>query len=762
MMVRTLLFHKHLKESQPITSDGWITLCHLEELECDGPTLMSLEEIKKKNDSVYSSDTESCYHHAVHLILENNLADLQKEEEQRLWKEKDKYLSVIRLHLHKTTNLSEQTEALTSHFEEFSKEYPDLLWKTYRTTELSDLVLVSTSKNLNQLSRWSLQSTNFHLIGRTYTYFCVPHSLLSDETKLNVNDTIDYFSLRFSIRSYKTASDELKRVQDIIGDSFSLPPSRITGNEDVIIYGTKVPVKNVVKLYRTWYQDNLHVLGTFSEIVSRIGTESTDSGSDATEEWRDSQLTEYCISLQQHMVDTLKRLNPSSEWKRPLTVLVNALVYMSRSPTLDESVYQILPGLVAFWKNTECNMLQECNEKLYLRTIELCVHMMEDLMRAEGQLSRQPEDRPIVYDIPIFFLECVTAFLQAVNRLFIDADGNVSEGHRFFLVPCAETDISTVELFTVSENAPGLLQIDIPFSWLYKPKRLMPALLHEAAHYVGEACRLRKKRFDLFLKGVCTEVVEHLFEPVTGSRENIQAFLKVFFEKELPAYISNISIREICDEVINIVEKLKYQKFFCEFVRKYYIEYQGTARFGCPSEDELEYRFEGFVSRINDLRILYRETYADACMLYLVTPEPEDYLSFVMDPERENWSTSTFLRIYIGLELAGYKYEAIINKVAYHLRNNPSGYEKAIKQLTDLHSLFVEEPNCAEALLKEYIHDCWKAFRDSYGNSDKYANIRSIYKEMISEKESFNHLKALDIIDDSRQHILKWLQKTLN
>ncbi len=759
MNVRVLLFHKHLNVGYSLSKKGWITLCHLEEVESIEPRHMSLEEIKRNNDDVYKRDSESCYHHLIYLI-DTNAVDKRQASDRTLWNDTGKYLSITRIHLPKTIKLQNQLQALNTHFAKCAADYPDILWRTYLTTELSDLVLVSSSNCLGQLSKWTLMSTNSEKIGKTYTYFCVPNSLLESIPRQET-DTIDYLSLRFSIRNCKSAPIELENICKCLEIDWSSSFYRVTGNEDAILCGFQVSTAKVIELYKKWYENGLNILNTFSEVIVRIGIKGTKPNFDANDIFEESQLTKQCVSLQNRLANTLTAFSDEREWKRPMIVLSNALIHMSRSATLDESVYQILPGLVAFWKNIHCGNLQDKDEKIYLRSMELCVHTMEDLMRAEGQLSRQPEDRPIAYDIPIFSLECATAFLQTLNSVLIAPDGEATGEHRFFLVPSAETDVSTLELFSATKETPGLLQIDIPFSWLYEPQRLFPALLHEVAHYVGENCRMREQRYHLVLKCVCNELTEYYFEPVLGSRENLQKFLlSNLFEKELPKEIASKPLRDIFHAVIDIVRNLSSQEAFAELTKDYLVDYHGTARYTCPSIEELPGYYDHLIKRLNDLRILFRETYADACMLYILRPSLESYLSMTLDPERSEINTSTYLRIYIGLQSAGYQFDDIYNSTVAFWNDNPAKCNKAKSDLLDLNKHFQNDSNSSEMLLLRYISMCWASFTQSYDES-MISAVRLLYKEMTKEKDTFDYQSILPAIDQSRQAILKWLEGIL-
>lgn len=461
MKIRALTFRKRFANVEH-ESKWWATLGHTDEMECTELQDMTLLDINAFNNVTFTKDSAVAYHHVVYLIDSETGNDIQTSDKE-LW-EDDGFLSVTRIHFPKTKDLQIQFDNLNKHFEELSSDF-GVSWRTYYTMELSDLVLVSKSKSLQTLAQWSLLVTKCELVGKAYTYFCIPGSMLNAETSELPNelgeDCIDFVAVRFVVRDYM-AEAALSNAWETLGKSRTTPPLRVAGNEDAIICGQNVPTLNLMTLYRKWYQDD-SVFKVFRDISTRIGAkwDKEDSGPEAvnpngsqgnllaegSNQDRDqedliSEESNQNGNLQEHLAedtsqneDGKKSLEFFSrvvldkiqnnilatdvhnaalinrEWMRPLVELTNALVHMSSSATLDEPVFQILPGLNAFWDNVIDESEPLLDEPLYLRFAELCVHTMEHLMRAEGQLSQRLEVRPLAYDIPVFVLEYVTTFL---------------------------------------------------------------------------------------------------------------------------------------------------------------------------------------------------------------------------------------------------------------------------------------------------------------------------------------------------------------
>lgn len=527
MKVRTLTFRKQLRPNGSRESSSWLVMGRLDELEVSDSEPMALAEIKAKNDLTYQKDSESCYHYLIYLIdREDNqqTAGDREAEDSALWEDRLGFLSVTRIHFPATTNLDGQFNELRSHFGTLPQD--GIAWRVYGTTELSDQVLVGRCRSFQQLSKWSLSATSCAKVGKAYTYFCIPKGMLETDPSswLVENDCVENLSMRFAVKNYASAKNTLTEIRDKLGTELLSEPYRVSGNEDAILYGENIPVEHVVDLYRAWYQNKLKVLDTFSDVISRIGIRDFTSDDTAP---TTNRLTNICEFLLKKITEC-PYISGSNEraWRRPLIEMSNALVHMSRSATLDESVYLILPGLYAFWENIEHGNLKKEDEPLYLQFVELCVHTMEHLMRAEGQLSQYPEVRPITYDIPVFALESAIAFLQQLNKTLTMPDAERKRKTSILLVPSAETDVSTVELFPASEDVRGLLQITVPFSMLYEPRLLFLSLCHELAHYVGEHCRMREKRYILYSNCLASELKYDFSRTVRGTPASFTNFLQ--------------------------------------------------------------------------------------------------------------------------------------------------------------------------------------------------------------------------------------------
>lgn len=773
MQARALTFRKQIHPVANSDENWWITLGRLDEMKVSELTPMTLGDIKESNDRTYREDSENYYHYVIYLIDHENSqktgADCGETPDCDLWNEALGFLSITRIHFPQTVCLDSQFETLRAHFGGSKFQEEDICWRVYGTTELSDQVLVARCLSFKRLSRWALRVTSYARVGKAYTYFCIPRSYLREdaETWKVPDDCIEHLSMRFAIKNHGAARDKLVEISRLLLPENEASPYRVSGNEDAIICGDNIPIEHMVSLYKTWYSNGLVILDVFSDVISRIGADVIVQDGTKSEP---CPLTEICTDLSHKITECPDISNKS--WRRPLVELSNTLVHMSQSPMLDELVYLILPALYAFWENIKEKNLKAQDELLYQQFVELCVHTMEHLMRAEGQLSQYPEVRPITYDIPVVALEAAIAFLQQLSAILTLPDTERKRKTSVLLVPNADIDVSTVELFPATEQVRGLLQITVPFSLLYDPKRLLLSLSHELAHYVGEQCRMRGERYKLYCNCLASEILSIFFKGnCTGDRQDFYEYLSDFLRSTMDAealengngvLMQDEPLQQIAATANRIVDELAKTDAFADMVRDYLDRGEPKVQFVCPTQAELAGSLVKFKQKNSDLRINFRETYADICMLYTLKAQPNEYLD-IMLPRDGAVDPSTCLRLMVSLLAASYSKLDILSAVNETDRLNAQQKNTAQDYINELYQQFEQESFQSIFHLQKYIRDCWEKLDQSCaelknGREDATQPLTDIYNKMSQEHDEFNYHQILLDIDQSRQDILKDLE----
>ena len=794
MLARTLTFRKCFTQTTQHQCKWWALTGHFDELECSELKTMTLADIQRYNLEIVEKSSRNTYCYAIFLICDDCQNDMSKDE-QYFWNNREnQFISITKIHFPETINLKKQFDGIVQYFTALAsnKEYSQILWRTYYTIELSDMVLVSKSTSMNALSRWSLLATKTNLVGSAYTYFGIPGYLIDGNVDFLPDtlkkDTIDFLSIRFSIQNGNIDATIqngnidaiLTQIRKSLGEQYTTPAFRVTGNEDIIISGQDIPTVNLIRLYQKWYSDKGRILNTFHDIITRLGVNwNIDPQSITTSTYQRQETT-----LEKYSIAVLDKIHPQifqfmdidkALWLRPLVTLTNALVHMSQSAPLDETVFLILPGLEAFWNNIPKDGQQIAGELLFHRFAELCIHTMEHLMRAEGQLSHRLEMRPLTYDMPVFVLEYATAFLLFLSKTLTIGDGDKPQKIAFLLVPSASTAVFTEELFSSTNETPGLIQITVPFSLLYTPKLLLPSLCHEMAHYVGEKIRLRERRYNLFLQSVSHELIRFFFDHVSGNIEKFQEFLiteildgpliKYFEENktDIPIKITEVSLSEI---VFAINRNLK--TIFSEESSRSYIElfrsyirssYRGAQLYSIPLL-ALNDRFDRFSNRLDDIMVYYRESYADLCMLFLLKMSAYEYIT-VSVRQWINLTDGMLFQVYACLSVSGHSLTEIKDAITIFAKaENVDGatQNEKIDTLVSLHQWV--SLDSAEKHVLEYLKACWDCFqRERFGELKVYKHytVKEIYDCLLSidsQDSRTTYSDILDIIDNGRQEIL--------
>lgn len=789
MMVRALTFRKRFAQVKH-QSTWWAMLGHADEMECSTQLNMSLEEISKHNDKLYKMDSDKAYHHVVYLI-DTNFVIKGQATDASIWTPGKDFLSITRIHFPNAIDLHDQFTKLNSFFSELSSkpEYKGISWRTYYTMELSDMVLISKSNQFHTLSRWSLLATKTWLVGNAYTYFCISGALLEGTPKkwpnYIYNDYVDFLSIRFSVQG-SGADEELLKTQKCLGYKYASPPFRVAGNEDAIICAQHVPTQNLLKLYRSWYQDRSKVLLIFRDIITRIGTDwqyippdAKDLGDIPPETALEKHSKRVLQKISSLDLSDYKTLLQERVWLRPLVELTNALVHMSHSATLDEPVFLILPAINAFWDNVLDDPRRLEDDPLYLRFAELCIHTLEHLMRGEGQLTHRPEMRPLAFDLPVFMLEYATTFLLAFCGTLSIPDGDGADRICFLLVPSAETEVATEEPFEGKGNRPGLLQTTIPFSFLYNPQHLLPTLCHEMAHYIGETLRKRNDRYWAFLNSTAVVLIDYFFDSISGDVGKFHDFIvKEYLDKsirtsveEKPCDGETDIVKLPLQKIYDMIAELIYGTFsdknydaYAELVRNYVLSKYCGAQIHSYSREHIASQCYSFMVRINDLRLSFRETYADICMLYCLELAPESYLDVAVH-KWEGINSSTLLRVYASLSISGHSMKEILSAVdSWGRKQSVSSDERnsACKEIMDLDEWISEEECCAEQYLMDYLLCCWEGFKAQkidtcvILDNEEYTP-KKIYETIKGIDSGTKYQDILEIIDSGRKSVLKQL-----
>lgn len=106
-------------------------------------------------------------------------------------------------------------------------------------------------------------------------------------------------------------------------------------------------------------------------------------------------------------------------------------------------------------------------------------------------------------------------------------------------------------------------------------------------------------------------------------------------------------LQQIAATANRIVEELAKTDAFADMVRDYMDRGKPKVQFICPTQAELDSSLAKFKQKNSDLRIIFRETYADICIpfMLLVYQFSDRYASTVFVPCLHARSASYFLAL---------------------------------------------------------------------------------------------------------------------
>ncbi len=776
MQVRKILLKKYLPSANahditntPSDCTRWVSLGHFDEIYTFGKVMSEgFDDIlKSNNELLHKSNEENCYH-PLYLIVPK-----ATKEEANFWSSPCWHIVITRIHFSCTNSPIKQFETLKT---KISRELGNTrLYQFYHTTELSDMVLVQKSNKLQDLLSSALNLRKYSQVGRTYTYVGINHEKIVDECYDNTSDKIPFFAIRFAVSDPNSTVDALSYVTKLLGDDVTY---NITGVDDIVINFKDLYVKDIVALFKEWYscepQTIDQMLKAFSEITTRVGVHY-ECQKNNEEKQKDEVLQIECNRMLQDVANIQRLISyrcdrfgiPNEGWIKPILEISKTLIRMSQTAVLDEFVYLLFPGIRAFLKNVLelqknnvyisdlPNINEKCNE-----LVEECSHLLEQIMRVEGQLSIQPELRPVEYDIPVFLLEYILAFLNGVVHLLQKDDNTINAKIKFLIVPRLCEDISAMEIFRAegSKKMPGLVLLNVPIKSLYTPENILLALCHETAHFAGEKSRLRDLRQTEFVHAAAIIFARQLYDSIDES-------LIERIGNDVANNINGTQIKCIDDLLQEICVYVQDLVFNEDFYYSFIWESVGqslTDDIHVLSTSERYMEYGTILDLLDDIKTIFREIYADLCMLRILNLSPSDYVNALIDesyknhPEgKEGAVLQTAIRIYTVLAARNQfdKCKNIEPKSRYL-----SVWKRCYRVMKSLHeeicinkssSKWIIPSSCVNAILK-YAQECNKSLAEL--DSELIMKLQEMYTNTKFGIEDYS--QALRDIGESRQQVI--------
>lgn len=395
-----------------------------------------------------------------------------------------------------------------------------------------------------------------------------------------------------------------------------------------------------------------------------------------------TRVRNHSLELYENLITTIKNDSafPRTQWLAALYELLVELSYLETSPTahdmyiqsyecqkiLVDHIVEIIqkkkekPERYRALTDPRSNLVA-CIQQYIQGWSQLSFHSM----LAELQLT-QISDINRMYLYPAKLNRIYTSFMQFASRILshCDKEDNPNKEARFFLTPSMRSNEACLSIFDEyrdSFDTDALLILgEIPAEFLFSPQVLLPILVHEAAHYTG--CRKRKLRYEYLAKSMIAHLVdEYVQEDVLYQNPNIngiypfQEVVDELYERKFKQLMGD----QHCygNDVRNsLLSKLQYELqgyhianeiFGILFSKSEYVHWNQTKKLifkekylgnldsgvrslnTISSANNLEAHYDRLIS-------IYREAYADMCMIKLLNLNLFEYLSIIYRSSRFN------------------------------------------------------------------------------------------------------------------------------
>lgn len=724
------------------SEEVWIAMGHFDAMHTYE---VSVEEglfqaIERNNKVIFDHQKNGRYYHPLYLI------STEGDKLGSIWQ--NPFMAVARIHFSENVDSEKTYEDLSRKLKEKANA-SKYECQIFRTVELSDMIMAVSARNLCGVLKFTLAIREYHSIGKVYTHVGVNYNAVKKGIAPEENDKIDLFSMRFSVLNFEEINDCVNAVKNELGEENCYS---VAGVDDIMLNWKDLETSRLAKLYRKWFVDKLEPMEnrSFAEVTTRVGTyqmENTEKAEEGQAVVNSRELLmARCKSLLE-LSQIAQRKYSELSWVAPLSVLSNTLMRISGNPVLDEFVYIMYEGIDAFLQNMVKKNIQEAEP--YQEFVENGIHLMEHVIRVEGQLSHNPEVRPVVYDIPVAMLEYTLAFLKQVSGFLQGADGDEKAENCFLLVPRLCERIMAQELFQAEPGKlPGLVLVTIPVGLLYNAKEIQMALCHEASHFVGERCRDREERRKKYVQSVACLMARVMFQYEESYVEVIQhALLEKTENMQAPR------MRDMQRQVLEWVSELwtdgTAMSRFADEVRRSgneEVDLEKKLR-GAFNEENLA-KFEDL---LGDIGNLFREVYADLCMLHILEISSKTYVGSMIEElnknrEEDRRYEAIAIRVYAALAGTGKEIPSqFIKKESPGLYREMERFRDLGSRKENFKGMF---PLCTVLFLTLYAKKCYEHLCNLKGKE----RIKETFSNAIDKKMDYKSF--LDNIDWYRKGVL--------
>lgn len=805
--VRAIIMEKSAQQkSECITCppDAWLALGHMDWISVETLSTPSIDSIGVCLDQVklcsqrlsVDQASDSMYYQPLYILREFPL-EKQKQINQ-FWEKQAAFMTITRIHSAGQGQSSfedvidQQMRGIAQAYDGEPQEEKlgdKVIYLYYRTVELSDVILIAKSDSTSSLLSCIGRLYTLEATGDLYSYYCIARSeLYSAETsKACSNDCIPLISTRLSVRSAAECRNRIKELQVMFphkeGDSS--PAFFITGIEDINLIAYNNSSRQLCDIFQKIISMGGGFWKAFDNSTTRLGIKEESLCAFQSEADIGAKKGEYlalaCQEVLNSFLNLYKKHAFNQDWVRPLIELLNMLCRMSKNCVLWQICYILLNGtrgivhcVEELSKDTNFSSKKNCEIMKMVTGID---SLMEHIIRMEGELVHHPETRPTLFDIPANLLEFYLLFADQSAQYLQDREGIGRKcDYWLLLIPNLCENISIHDRLNNQESSNRLLFVEIPLGLVYSPSSVICKLVHEVAHYSGEAARNRKLRFSYL-----TSCASYFLSDELGVGDSDAVFfsIKEEIERNYPDG-QWMYMRHIITDLFQTVNQIAQTEVYVEAFWDIYLKEQEFSPFekmSWLSKNTTQYRkkrgkklSEKLDKVLWEVESLFKETYADLVMLTLLGLSAEDYITLLENSEQRVELTSE-AGFACRIERAALVLCAIDEKNLLGLSNclhrtlAKDVYQYCcvlLDENADLATLPTKSGNCGyhsmeiSEVILEYLQECYRmisAYDAEEKNQKEREQIRQNYLTFAKDQR-FASLEFFKVIEDYRPKII--------
>lgn len=660
---------------------------------------------------------ESIYNHATELSLLNpgnqkvqlifGIGASERKNHEQFWKEAPgrPVLCVSLVHLRRTpADAADKSKASPGGIANDVKEIQtaldtsalsaDAAYSIYYSLECNDLIIFWSAARYDSIMYLiaKLAACKQNLVGEVFTIqSCRQETLESvakGEEPWNSAESV-FHSIRVHLR-HKNFGDLLKRTQALMEDvlnhhrGWSVEQYITPGQDDIILDFKDIPIQDFFRMYcdcpppgEASVLDNFMSWSNMTtRTVMDISVKGTGCNPPETAAKADEKLMvlirEYCAAIKGIPSDA-RRETALSLWGIPLQELLVEFSCIASSSTYHDIFQQSIDCHERFVRQI-IDLLEEGNSDLLMPTSLLVTRIQKYLrgwsqlsyhaMRAEWQLTHT-SDFSRLYLFPAKLNRLYSMFMQQSGKMLGYTDianpQASTEIGQFFLVPmtCTEATFESIFRSCGDEHTSKLVLGEIPADLIFSPHILLPALVHEAAHYAGHLRRQRELRYTLLLRSVLyftlTNLLNlhYLMEDMGNGEMRLFRYIatleRQFAARDDPKdYYSDRARGVILSGMLQLISGIKNARrtrLFSPGVHDAdWEKHPGETLFERKCRNEKHWRSDAetllnemcvfhtpfsLESYLSQLISVYQEMYADFCMVYVLGMSLPAYLNVV-------------------------------------------------------------------------------------------------------------------------------------